>query len=249
MRILFSLTFFCTLLYSCCSLPVQSGIGSEQIAVNGVSADRQMERAIRPYRRGAEQKLSQELVYCDKPLIKALPESELSNMMADAVLEASRIWASAEAGRPSAHFCLLNYGGIRSALPAGMITLGNLYELMPFENELVLVRLSSADLKLLFEYLRDKKGGPLAGVRVRVDKDGIVQVYLGDDSFSFERDLWVATSDFLAGGGDGMYFLTKPLALMETRIKIRDAIGIYFSGLKAKGETLNPKLDGRVVIE
>jgi 2',3'-cyclic-nucleotide 2'-phosphodiesterase (5'-nucleotidase family) len=208
-----------------------------------------MERAILPYRKKAEEKLSRELIYCEKPLIKALPESELSNMMADAVLQASHTWAYAEAGRPFAHFCLLNYGGIRSALPAGMITLRNLYELMPFENELVLVRLSMADLKLLFDYLRDKKGSPVAGVRVRVDKEGGMQVFLGDVSFSFERDLWVATSDFLAGGGDGMHFLTKPLALIETRIKIRDAIGTYLTGLNEKGETLNPKLDGRMVIE
>jgi 2',3'-cyclic-nucleotide 2'-phosphodiesterase (5'-nucleotidase family) len=249
MRIFFPAIFFCVLYYSCRSVPVQVGIRSEQIPVKAFAADPKMERAILPYRREAEKKLSLELVYCEKPLVKALPESELSNMMADAVFQAAQTWASAEAGRPSAHFCLLNQGGIRSALPAGMITLRNLYELMPFENELVLVRLSSADLKLLFDYVRDKKGQPVAGIRMRVNQSGFLQINLGDDLFAFDRDLWVATSDFLAGGGDGMHFLTRPLTFIETRIKIRDAIGNYLSGLKERGETLNPKLDGRMVIE
>lgn len=249
MRIFFPAIFFCSFFYSCRSVPVQVGFRSEQISVKAVPADAKMERAILPYRRGAEEILSRELVCSEKPLIKALPESELSNMMADAVLQTAQIWASSDTGRPMAYFCMLNYGGIRSALPAGMITLRNLYELMPFENELVLVRLSSADLKLLFEYIRDKKGGPIAGVRIRVDKAGYMLVNLGDIPFLYDRDLWVATSDFLAAGGDGMHFLTRPLGFTETRIKIRDAIGAYFNGLKEKGESLNPKLDGRMVFE
>lgn len=233
---------------SCASAPVFREARSEYIPVSAEAENTKLEKAIRPYRQSTDKLLTEEVIYCEKPLQKSLPESELSNMVADAVFWSALRWAEELPRRPKPQFCLLNYGGIRAALPPGMLTVKNLYEIMPFENEMVLVRLNGQYLRELFEYVARKGGAPVAGVRVVISGGKLESVEIGDMPLDFDSEKWLVTSDFLAWGGDGMTFLTQPLELIETGIKIRDAIGRYLSDLKSRGLTLNPEKDGRITV-
>ena len=47
----------------------------------------------------------------------------------------------------------MNTGGLRNILPKGEVTRGDIYKLMPFENELVVIELSKNEFKGLLEYL------------------------------------------------------------------------------------------------
>ncbi len=248
MRHFSRIVFGVLLLTACARKPMSPVVRAEQISVSGNVIQPKMEKAIKPYRESAEKRLTEQIIYSEKSMKKALPESELSNMMADAVLWSAQKWLSGEEGRPVAEFCLLNFGGIRSALPQGMLTLKNLYELMPFENEMVLVKLDESDLRALFDYVAQKGGAPVAGIRIVIEGGVWKSVQIGEVSFDFNKEVWVATSDFLAGGGDGMTFLTRPISMIETQVKIRDAIKDYLLDLKRRGLTLNPRLDGRVMV-
>ena len=52
-------------------------------------------------------------------------------------------------------FCLLNNGGLRTSLPQGNITRRKIFELMPFENELVVVTISKEKMTDLKAYLKN----------------------------------------------------------------------------------------------
>ena len=213
--------------------------------VEKTAGDPKFEKAIAPYRAKVDELLSEEVVYSDIPLEKGLPESELSNVMADAVFAYAKTWAdSNHALLPE--MCLLNSGGIRTALPAGMLSMRHIYELMPFENEIVLIKLTPQNMHALVDYVASKGGAPVAGIRLKLDGDLAGPVELGGVPYAFDRDVWVATSDFLAYGGDGMTFFANPPAYVETKIKIRDAIAGYFKQFKARGQSLPAVKDGRI---
>jgi 2',3'-cyclic-nucleotide 2'-phosphodiesterase (5'-nucleotidase family) len=137
-------------------------------------------------------------------------ENPAGNLLADA-----QRWAT------GADVGLVNNGSLRRSFPAGEVTYGVLYEFQPFQNELVLVHMTGAQLRDVLEFGLTDEGRPwthVSGVEVdvnpslprgsrvrsvvRVLADGSAGAPIGPD----ER-VSVGTTDFLALGGDGYVLL------------------------------------------
>lgn len=213
--------------------------------IQNFPADVRMEKIIAPYREALQKQLTEEVVYSPIPMEKGLPESELTNVVADAVFSAAKDW-SVNQQKTMPEICLLNNGGIRTALPSGMLTIAHMYEVMPFENEIVLLKIKPENFRALVNYVAEKGGSPVAGVKMRINGNAAEDVEIGGKPFFFDRDVWVATSDFLAFGGDDMKFFSTPLEYLETKIKVRDAITGYFKSFHAAGKPLVAVKDGRI---
>ncbi len=116
----------------------------------------------------------------------------------------------AEAMLASAHgaqVAVMNAGGIRTGLPGGAITLGDVLTALPFGNTVATMILSGADLRaaLLQGVARAGKGAfpQVAGLRLR---PGGIDIRQPDGSFApldAARRYGVVTNNFLRGGGDG----------------------------------------------
>ena len=153
-----------------------------------------------------------------------------------------------------ADFVLLNNGGLRTFLPKGDITRRKIYELMPFENELVVVTLSAEKTNELFGYIAKKtvnggtrkQGVPVSG-NVKVELNGTFpkNIYINDKPF-VGRTYKVITSDYLANGGDYMSFFLNPIKSEKIGIKLRDAIMLHVINEKKAGNSLNAELDKRI---
>lgn len=104
---------------------------------------------------------------------------------------------------------ILNGGGFRAPLPAGELRYGALYELLPFDNHLALLELRGAELReIVARHLASDRHGLIAvsglEVRARCER-GVLRVLLRGAGGREVRDrdvLRVATSDYLATGGD-----------------------------------------------
>lgn len=240
---------FCFFLLLGCRVGYQpSSVLAESILVKGVEKSRRVERKIFSYREAMEKQLSVEVALSPFAMEKGLPESALGNVIADAVFAEACRWAEGNT-YPIPKMCLLNNGGIRTALPAGILSVSHIYEVMPFENEIVLLKLTPKDVKEMFLYIAQKGGAPVAGLRMGIKDSLPWHPELGGSLYDYSDDIWVATSDFLASGGDGMSFLGNPSVYIETRIKVRDAILTYFRLYQAKGEVIPAKKDGRLYNE
>ena len=133
--------------------------------------------------------------------------SPLGNLFADAYLAAV----------PGADVAINNTdGGLRTDLPAGPLTYGAVFEVMPFDNRVVALRLTGAELRTVLE-TQLRAGAPLvglAGLRARVTcRGGSIDVALLRPGGARVRDaepLLVATTDFLATGGDRIFDPVKP---------------------------------------
>jgi len=127
---------------------------------------------------------------------------------------------------------MTNGGGLRVPVPAGEITAGKLYEVMPFDNTLYTMKLSGADVKANIEHgiMNDDIGWvQISGVTVTYDKEAeagnrITSMVL-EDGTPIEMDKYytVVTNDFMFTGGDN-YNFENALDGFDTFIPIRDAM-------------------------
>ncbi len=130
-------------------------------------------------------------------------ESPLGVLLADLI----RSGAARATGEP-VDFAFQNGGGIRNELPAGPLQYGHLFEVLPFDNRLALVRMTGANLTDLYERNLQGSHGILVPSGMTVDAScagpKLVVTLRGLDGKPLDpaRTYTVAVSDFLASGGD-----------------------------------------------
>lgn len=203
--------------------------------------DSSLFKIIDPYRQNIESQMDEVLAYSEQVMEKGTPEGLLGNFVADLCYE-----EILESGA-SVDICLLNNGGLRSALPAGELTRGKIYELMPFENELLILEISGKNFKELCDYVA-YRGSPVANLRMSVVNRRAQSIEVGGQAFTEDRNYKVATSDYLANKGD-ILFLNNPISVHTTGLKVRDAIIQHLQELHADGKTVEVHLDNRIKIE
>ena len=190
---------------------------------------------ITPYQNGIELQMNEVLCVSKMEMKKGKPESLLGNFVTDLCLNYA-----------DAHVCVMNTGGLRSSLPQGNITRGDIYTLMPFENELVVLELDIESFQVLVDYITKRGGEPFSGMRLKASSKGyeIKEVSRMKDYFDFNKEnkIRVLTSDYLANGGDKMCFF-KDKEQNKVGIKLRDAILDHCS----KSDTISSRLDNRLI--
>ena len=142
-----------------------------------------------------------------------------------------------------------NYGGLRVTLPKGNIILSNVFELMPFENLMVTVRFSGADMQQFFDYVAAGGGDPISGARFIIKDKKAVNVMIEGQPLNPEKEYVLLTSDYMANGGDGGKIFSKATGRETYEIKLRDALLIYIEQQTKEGKILNPVNDGRISVE
>jgi hypothetical protein len=176
-------------------------------------------------------------------------ETLLGNFVADVCLERGNS-AYQPADGHKGQVCVLNNGGLRSSLPKGIITRGNVFELMPFDNEIVVVTITGSKMWNLIQYVAASGGVPVSGMNLELKADKTPGTTLINGiPFDSTKTYKIITSDYLASGGDKMSFLKDPISIENTGYRLRDAILDYFLDQKKQGKIVTPKLDGRVHYE
>lgn len=162
-------------------------------------------------------------VTLDTPIVRTGDfESPLGNLFADALRERT-------AGADIAFNNNIR-GGLRTDLPEGALTFGRLYDVFPFDNRLVTVTVTGADLRKVFadEIRRNRPGAlGISGVRVRAScAGGALQIDLsrpqGQPIADDERLLVAAMDSVVFGGVFGSVFASATLPA-DFRVPQQDA--------------------------
>jgi len=245
------LLFVCAFLASCKPHAFISKVDSGVISIdtiNVIKEDTSALRVIIPYKEKMDAKMNEVLAYSDQAIIKGYPEGLLNNFVSDLILKKVNEYYKSK-DNVIIDFCLLNNGGLRQPLPKGAITLGKVYELMPFENNLVVITLTGEKTKQMFDYIAKAGGEPISGFTMGIKDTLAVNIKVDGKPFDINRNYKVVTSDYLANGGDKMKFFYDPLKSEDLGVKLRDAIIIYIKEEYKKGNTLKAKLDNRIYYE
>lgn len=231
-------------LSSCHHQALVSKVDETHYIIDRDVIDSSVYRNIMPYKQQLEGTMSTVLVQSEDALTKGDPESPLGNFVSDLVMYESRKALGADSAWAAA--VILNKGGLRNSLPKGNITIGNIFELMPFENELVLLKLKGSQFKGMLDKMAEKGGLPEAGIRMTIDHGKATSVSVAGIPFDSTKTYGVVTSDYLANGGDSYTFFLDPLERIPLNKKLRDAIIEYCEALGKKGRIIKPYLDGRI---
>ena len=234
--------------FSCKTAFVQRSYDVENISVSEElgTMDSTIVKLYVPYKNILEKDMNRVLAISEKELVKDKPESLLTNFLADLLLEQGAVVANDHQLNFTPAVSFFNYGGIRSSLPKGEITVGNIFELMPFENELVFIELKGDKMQAFMDYIADHGGGSVGGARMVIANDKANDVKIGGKEIDFNKNYWLVTNDYVAAGGDGLEMLAENERFINSGEKIRDAIIDYLEELTNNNQHVNPKLDERI---
>jgi 2',3'-cyclic-nucleotide 2'-phosphodiesterase (5'-nucleotidase family) len=190
-----------------------------------------IENYINPYREHIDADLSSVLAYSPETLDKSGStwQSPLGNLLADVTLQAgNKVFQLRE--KKSVDICLLNSGGIRSILPKGNVTARTAFEIMPFENSLVVITLKGEQIQELVDYfIATKKAHPIAGITFTIQKNNSAKnIIIQGKPLDLNATYNVATNDYLANGGDNMNFFKKGIQKYDLEYKLRNILIDYF---------------------
>jgi len=211
---------------------------------NSLEEDTQISEFIKPFKEHLNATLDSTLAHNPKLLSKNDGDlnTAIGNLMADALLIQTNPVIKNQTGK-EIDMVLLNHGGIRAEIPAGNVTSRTAYQIMPFENEIVVAELTGKKIKKMLKYLeKAKTAHPVSGIKILADKNfKILNATINGNEINNTKTYFVATSDYLVNGGDNMAFFNNPVNLYKTDYKIRNAMIDYFK----KIDTIKAEIDDR----
>lgn len=172
-------------------------------------------------------------------------QANLSRVAADYVQQAADNYMLSQFGSLS-HFTVLNHFGLRNSISLGDITLGKIFEVMPFDNELVILQLTGSQCDSLFNFISTLGGCPVASLELKVNDSTYTDAIIRGLKFDSRKSYFVATSDFLLGGGDNFIMLKYPKKTYKTGILIRDILIEGFEREFSQSGKIDPKKQPRI---
>lgn len=246
--ILLAFCFIIISLQSCkkeATFAIQKVESTTILIQTNIPEDEHISEIITPYKKKVDVAMESTLAYAPRSLTKkdSKYNTAIGNMMADAVFEMANPVFQGRTGYPF-NAVLLNHGGIRSILSKGDVTTRTAFEIMPFENEVVVVELSGKQMRQLFEYLAAGTAHPISGMQLILGiNNNIVDARIQGQPIIDNETYFIATSDYLQRGGDNMTFFGKPVSVLTLDYKIRNVLIDYFK----KYDTIAPVRDQRFI--
>lgn len=206
--------------------------------------DEEITALIAPYKEEVDKEMNEVLGNVPIDLTKRKPESTLGNWYSDAMLD-----IAAKKGY-SADFSISNYGGLRiPQVTAGPLTMGELFELCPFDNLLVIVEMKGDIVDSLLQQTAETEGWPVSkGIKMVIKDKKMVQCTIQGVPLSYTATYKVAMPDYVANGGDGLKVLITQKRV-QTAILIRDMLIEYARDATASGKEITSSIDGRIVVQ
>lgn len=208
--------------------------------------DPKVESVILPYRTKLMNDMEEVLCISENPLFGGRPESPLTNFCADLILHESDSICLKR--YPDIHMSvsMVNRGGLRVPIPRGEVKVQNMFELMPFENEIVFLKMEGAVLRRFIDHMAARGGEGVAGMRFGIKDDKGVKPEIQGQPLDDSKSYWLVTSDYIANGGDGSEILKDVKDRIETGVKFRDMFIDHMRKMGRKGVTIDAKTDGRI---
>lgn len=230
--VFFGSIFFSLLILGCVAKPISS-YTSGNTKINSDVQTHAIDSIANPYRDQMQAEMAEVIGYSDSTLLSYTPESPLGNFVADVIFETGFDYAKSNqiCDNPHAAFSILNFGGLRKPIGKGEITRSDIYELMPFDNTIVIVKIDASKMNAIVDYLETMNGQPVSNVSFVFGQ--VLRGYVVGENTTEKLDAYyIITSDYLSGGGDKMDFFKEPLHIWNTGILIRDALITFIQNKK-----------------
>lgn len=173
------------------------------------------------------------------------PESELSNLVSDALR-----WGAQQYLNEPVDIAVLNFGGIRTTLPEGDVTIGNIIEITPFENMIYVYHVKGDAILRLFQQLCEIKDGALSGAQIVCKGNQLQSALVGGETVNPDKTYTLAALDYIAEGNDDFSEFKQwknPIVIKD--ITMRHIFLDFVEEQTRQGKVLDSKIEGRFTIE
>jgi len=189
-----------------------------------------------------------QIIGTSKEVLKSLsPISPLSNFLVDMLFE----WGNNHLSQKKlekADLALLNFGGVRAALPQGNITIGDIFQISPFDNTVAFVYVKGSELRKMFAGFTEKRNAPMANVQTIYQNGRLISYTIGGTPLEDDRVYTIVTINFLALGGDEFLNQVSFESVSYLDVLLRD---VFIEGVRnktAQNIEIEGVMDNRVII-
>ena len=203
-------------------------------------ADRDISTLIAPYKNKLDSEMNEVIAITEVDLIKASPESTMGNWFADILFSESVLLDD------RVSFAMQNRGGLRiGSISKGEITKGKIFELMPFDNFLVIMETDGATMKEFIIHTAEDSGWPSSKeLKIEMQDSIVTSILVNEEEIDPSRTYYYAIPDYIANGGSNADML-KEEKRENTGIMIRDVVINHLRKNHKNGSIISAKLDGR----
>lgn len=232
-----------TMLHNKQSRPTPQISNIELIEVDGSLHHDAMDSLIAPYRQEKNESMSVVIGESAKTMEIAKPESELTNLIADILLTEARKYIA------DTDMAVTNIGGIRRSLYKGSITIGDVFEILPFDNSLLVFEYKGSDLLALADAIAQKGGESISGMTLTINNGKAENVKINGTPIDTARIYKVITTDYLSWGNDQLAPLANHINSTPLNMMMRDAMFDYVTCATIKNQKITSKTDKRIIIK
>ena len=233
---------FITLFSYCTTTPLPLVNYTSYKITTTANADSSYILMLRPYKDSLDKTMNEVIGFSTNGLTKKQPESVLGNFMTDAIKTMTE-----KKFNTKIDAAFLNFGGIRSYIPKGEVTIGKIFELMPFDNVVVVQVLKGSELISFLNRVCEKGGWPVSeGLTYSIKDKKLGEVFINNKPLEPTAIYKIANSDYIANGGDNCEML-KLIPKQNLNYLMRDALLEYTKLLTAAGKPINATIENRVV--
>ncbi len=204
--------------------------------------DPNAEAIIKPYREKVE-KMRNEVIG-ESPYEFGRKSPEMLNLLSDFVM----MRGEEICGKP-VDLSIMNKGGIRTDLAKGKITKGEIIDIAPFDNSVVVLEIKGKDLLDNFKVMASQDGnGVSKNVHVLYDPNTreINSAEINGTPVDPDKTYRLATIDYLAAGNDYMSPLTRGVELAKSKEVLYTTLIDYISQGKLNALLDNPDKTNRM---
>ena len=213
-----------------------------------IASNAEMEAFISPLRDSVESVMNEVIGKNEQTLHPKKPGTPLSNFVADLIRNAAKkeIDRNNKASLPL--IAVINIRGLRAPLPEGEIEVEDIFSLMPFENKMVILTHSGKEIRELFKHMGESNGDGIAGASFTYDGEEVRNARINGAPLQKNARYYVATSDYLAEGGDHYNIFAEAEEKYTSPRKIRGLIIDHIRELTKDGQTVDPSKEQRITI-
>ena len=243
------LSIFFTSLLSCHSVYQSQSLQYKTYRINdSEQKDPSLLSLIKPYGDSVNKNMNDIIGFAEITLEKKKPEGSLGNFMVDAFFSMAE-----EKYNTHVDVAFMNDGGIRlDQLAAGPVTRGKIFEVMPFDNILIIQKLKGDVLQQFLDLIASQGGWPVAGIIMQIKdppagQEGkkAINVMVGGQPLDLNKIYTTVNSDFIANGGGNAEML-RQIPQINNGYLLRDALFDYIKKLKSAGKNISAKEENRV---
>lgn len=207
--------------------------------IQQATSSNKLTSVIKPYSDSVNKLMNVVIGYNESLLEKKRQAGTLGYFISDAYLDMAR--KKIDQGTDIA---FMNSGGIRlNDLPPGPITQGKIYELMPFDNQMVLLKMKGSQLKQYLDTLAATEGVIESGITMQIENKTAQKIMVGGKPLDPDAYYKIVHSDYVVINTG----LLRNIPRTTNGYLLRDAIIDYVKQNNSEGKKIKVSNPERIV--